>query len=221
MFLKNITTEDIKYFMMLLQFVTAIIGTVYYYKYKNTVLKIFLFILWYTALNDVLGYFYQDLTNASNNYFIYNFYQILRFCIVLYIYKFYVESVSYKKLIIGFISVYCLSVVINFFVEDFLSSYFLNTFIIGATFIATAVLLYLFEVLKSDKVLYVTESLIFWISFAHLVYFVPNIPFYIVRKYYSDSSTIPYIFMINYLLLLMYYLILILGFIWSKPETKE
>lgn len=221
MVLKNITTEDIKYLMMLLQFVTATIGTVYFYKYKNTALKYFLFLLWYTALNDVLGYFYQDITNASNNYFIYNFYQILRFCTVLYVFKSYVESPVYKKLILVFISIYCLSVVVNFFVEDFLNSYFLNTFIIGATFIAASALLYLFEVLKSDKVLYVTESLIFWVSFAHLVYFVPNVPFYIVRKYYSNSSSIPYIFMINYFLLLVYYFILILGFIWSKRETKE
>lgn len=221
MLLKNITTEDIKYFMMLLQFITAVIGTIYYYKYKNTVLKYFLYLLWYTSLNDVLGYFYQDITNAANNYFIYNFYQVLRFSIILFIYKSYVESIDYKKLIKVFIGAYCLSVVINFFVEDFFETYFVNTFIIGATLIATSVLFYLFEVLKSDKVLYVTESLIFWVSFAHLVYFVPNVPFYIVRKYYSDSSSIPYIFMINYFLLLVYYLILILGFIWSKPESKE
>lgn len=221
MLLKNITTEDIKYFMMLLQFITAVIGTIYYYKYKNSVLKYFLYLLWYTSLNDVLGYFYQDITNAANNYFIYNFYQVLRFSIILFIYKSYVESIDYKKLIKVFIGAYCLSVVINFFVEDFFETYFVNTFIIGATLIATSVLFYLFEVLKSDKVLYVTESLIFWISFAHLVYFVPNVPFYIVRKYYSDSSSIPYIFMINYFLLLVYYLILILGFIWSKPESKE
>ncbi|HKX86688.1 MAG TPA: hypothetical protein VJL37_08440 [Flavobacterium sp.] len=221
MLLKNITTEDIKYFMMLLQFITAVIGTIYYYKYKNSVLKYFLYLLWYTSLNDVLGYFYQDITNAANNYFIYNFYQVLRFSIILFIYKSYVESIDYKKLIKLFIGAYCLSVVINFFVEDFFETYFVNTFIIGATLIATSVLFYLFEVLKSDKVLYVTESLIFWVSFAHLVYFVPNVPFYIVRKYYSDSSSIPYIFMINYFLLLVYYLILILGFIWSKPESKE
>jgi hypothetical protein len=221
MLLKNITTEDIKYFMMLLQFITAVIGTIYYYKYKNSILKYFLYLLWYTSLNDVLGYFYQDITNAANNYFIYNFYQVLRFSIILFIYKSYVESIEYKKLIKVFIGAYCLSVVINFFVEDFFETYFVNTFIIGATLIATSVLFYLFEVLKSDKVLYVTESLIFWVSFAHLVYFVPNVPFYIVRKYYSDSSSIPYIFMINYFLLLVYYLILILGFIWSKPESKE
>lgn len=221
MLLKNITTEDIKYFMMLLQFITAVIGTIYYYKYKNSVLKYFLYLLWYTSLNDVLGYFYQDITNAANNYFIYNFYQVLRFSIILFIYKSYVESIDYKKLIKVFIGAYCLSVVINFFVEDFFETYFVNTFIIGATLIATSVLFYLFEVLKSDKVLYVTESLIFWVSFAHLVYFVPNVPFYIVRKYYSDSSSIPYIFMINYFLLLVYYLILILGFIWSKPESQE
>lgn len=219
--LKNITTEDIKYLIIILQFITAIVGSIYYYKFKNTVLKYFLFLLWYTSLNDTIGLLYQSINNASSNYFIYNIYQIIRFIVILFIYKIYVESKFSKKIITAFIITYCLSVVINFFVESFWNDYFLNTFIIGSSCIAISVLLFMFEILRSEKVLYISESLIFWISSAYLIYFVPNIPFYIVRKYYSDSSTVPYIFIVNYFLLLAYYLIHIIGFIWSKPETKE
>ncbi len=219
--LKNITTEDIKYLIIVLQFITAIIGSIYYYKFKNTVLKYFLVLLWYTSINDVFGLLYQSYNNASSNYFIYNIYQIIRFIIILFIYKVYIESRISKKIISFFIIAYCLSVVINFFVESFWDEYFLNTFIIGATFIAISVLLFMFEILRTEKVLYISESLIFWISSAYLIYFVPNIPFYIVRKYYSDSNTVPYIFIVNYFLLLSYYIIHIIGFIWSKPETKE
>ncbi|SHI66338.1 hypothetical protein SAMN05444363_1175 [Flavobacterium terrae] len=219
--LKNITTEDIKYLIIILQFITAIIGSIYYYKFKNTVLKYFLLLLWYTSVNDIFGLLYQSYNNASSNYFIYNIYQIIRFITILFIYKVYIESKISKKIISFFIIAYCLSVVINFFVESFWDEYFLNTFIIGATFIAISVLLFMFEILRSEKVLYISESLIFWISSAYLIYFVPNIPFYIVRKYYSDSNTVPYIFIVNYFLLLSYYIIHIIGFIWSKPETKE
>lgn len=218
---KNITTEDIKYLIILLQFISAIIGTFYYYKFKKTVLKYFLILLWYTSLNDVFGLLYQSLNNVSNNYFIYNIYQIIRFNIILYVYKVYVEHKFYKRIISFFIIIYSFSVVINLFIEDFFDNYYLNTFIIGATFIAISVLLFMFEILKSEKILYITESLIFWISSAYLIYFVPNIPFYIVRKYYADSNSIPYIFIVNYFLLLAYYFIHIIGFIWSKPETKE
>lgn len=219
--LKNITTEDIKYLIIILQFITAIIGSIYYYKFKNTVLKYFLLLLWYTSINDIFGLLYQSYNNASSNYFIYNIYQIIRFITILFIYKVYIESKISKKIISFFIIAYCISVVINFFVESFWDEYFLNTFIIGATFIAISVLLFMFEILRSEKVLYISESLIFWISSAYLIYFVPNIPFYIVRKYYSDSNTVPYIFIVNYFLLLSYYIIHIIGFIWSKPETKE
>lgn len=219
--LKNITTEDIKYLIIILQFITAIIGSIYYYKFKHTVLKYFLLLLWYTSVNDIFGLLYQSYNNASSNYFIYNIYQIIRFITILFIYKVYIESKISKKIISFFIIAYCLSVVINFFVESFWDEYFLNTFIIGATFIAISVLLFMFEILRSEKVLYISESLIFWISSAYLIYFVPNIPFYIVRKYYSDSNTVPYIFIVNYFLLLSYYIIHIIGFIWSKPETKE
>ncbi len=219
--LKNITTEDIKYLIIILQYITAIIGSIYYYKFKKTVLKYFLFLLWYTSINDTIGLLYQSFNNVTSNYFIYNIYQIIRFIVILFIYKIYIESTFSKKIITAFIFIYCLSVVINFFIESFWNDYFLNTFIIGSSCIAISVLLFMFEILRSEKVLYISESLIFWISSAYLIYFVPNIPFYIVRKYYSDSNTIPYIFIVNYFLLLAYYLIHIIGFIWSKPETKE
>ena len=112
--LKNITTEDIKYLIIILQFISAIIGTFYFYKFKKTALKYFLILLWYTSINDVFGLLYQSLNHVSNNYFIYNIYQIIRFNTILYVYKVYVEHALYKKIIRFFMITYSFSVVINF-----------------------------------------------------------------------------------------------------------
>lgn len=213
--------ENIKYILIALQFVTAIVGTFYYYKFKNSILKYILYFLWYTSINDVLGVCIQLFFEAPNNFYIYNIYQFIRFVFLLFVYRSCVKNIVSIKIISLLIGCYVSSYIINFFIESFWNDYFINTFIIGATFITITVFLYLFEVLRSNKILYISESLLFWLSFANLIYFVPNIPFYIIRKYYSTSSTIPYIFMVNYFLILAHYTILILGFIWSKPKIKR
>lgn len=214
--------ENIKYILIAFQFVTAIVGTFYYYyKSKSSLLKYILYFLWYTCFNDVLGLSIQIFFEAPSNFYLYNIYQFIRFVLLLYIYRSCVKKIVYIKIISVLIGCYISCYIINFFIESFWDDYFINTFIIGASFLTIAIFLYLFEVLHSNKILYISESLLFWLSFANLIYFVPNIPFYIIRKYYSTSSTIPYIFMVNYFLILAHYTILILGFIWSKPKIKQ
>lgn len=215
------STENIRFFLILLEFFVALFGTFFFRKYSKSPLKILLFILWYTLLNDVLGLIMQYTFKMSNNFVIYNFYQIVRFSALLWIYSQYVRNINNYKIVSFFKYFYIFSFIINFYFEDFCKSYFLNTFIIGASLITITIIIYLFEILRSDKILFITKSLLFWVSFAHLIYFVPNVPFYIVRKYYSNSNTIPFIFIINYFLLLSYNCILISGFIWSKAESKE
>lgn len=213
--------ENIKYFLLLFQCITAVIGTIYYYKYNNSCLKYYLYLLWYTCINDCIGLSFQYLFDAPNNFSIYNIYQFIRIITLLIIYYRFVENIRNSIIIQLFILLYIVAILVNGFVENFWEDYFINTFIIGASFITITIFIYLFEVLKSNKILYISESLLFWISFANLIYFVPNIPFYIIRKYYSESNTIPYIFMVNYFLIFIHYSILILGFTWSKPKIKQ
>lgn len=215
------TTENFRFFLFALEFIVALFATYNYKKFSKTPLKILLFLIWYTFINDLIGFTLQYAFKVSHNFVLYNFYQVIRFLCIFWLFSQYVKNIKNYKLIFGFIFLYLFSFIVNFYFENFCDSYYLNTFIIGASLITISIIIYLFEILKSDKVLFVSDSLIFWVSFAHLIYFVPNIPFYIVRKYYSDSATIPYIFMINYFLLLTFNFILISGLIWSKPETKE
>ncbi len=215
------STENIRFFLILLEFFVALFGTFFFHKFSKSPLKILLFILWYTFVNDILGIVMQYVFKTNTNFIIYNFYQVIRFSALLWIYSQYVRNINNYKVITFFQYFYLFAFLTNFYFEDFCESYFLNTFIIGASLITIAIIIYLFEILRSDKILFITKSLIFWVSFAHLIYFVPNVPFYIVRKYYSDSNTIPFIFIINYFLLLIYNSILISGFIWSKTESKE
>ena len=78
--IKNIPIADLKEFFTYFQIVTAIAGSMYYYKYKDTYLKYFLFLLWYIVLNDFTAKFYSKnisiYVNFFNFIFIIFYYQI-------------------------------------------------------------------------------------------------------------------------------------------------
>lgn len=219
--LKNISIEEFKTAITFLQVMTAIIGTFYYYKYNNSSLKYFLILLWYTVFNDYFAVLYLRYVDDSSNVVLYNVYQIIRFCITFLIYRMAIESRRSKEIITAFILLYLSSVVVNSCYEIFLQDYFVITFIIGAIFIVISISLYFSEILNSNKIIYINKLLLFWISVALLVYFVPSIPFYVVRKYYINSPTIPYIYFLNYFLVFVINLIFIAGFIWSEKEQKD
>ena len=87
--------------------------------------------------------------------------------------------------------------------------------------IVTSIILYFSEILNSDKIIRINKMLMFWISIGLLISLLPDIPFDVIRKYYAKSPTIPYIYVVSYLLFITYNLLLISGFIWSEKQQKH
>ncbi len=218
--IKNIDTLLIRDFLVNFQVVFAIIATIFYYKYKNSHLKYLVFIIWYSTLNEYFGLFYTNYINPNNSV-VFNIHQIIEFSFYLILYKNIISSKTNKLIINCFIILYYLSVFANCFIESFLYNYFSNNFIIGAFFIVVSIVMYLIEILNSEKIIYINKSLLFWVSVANLIYYVPSVPFQVVTKYYVNSPTIPYIYLINYLLSFIVFIILTIGFVWSNKVQKD
>ena len=51
------TIDSILQLVKYSELIAAIIGTIYFSKYKNTSLKYFLFLLWYITLTEFLGWY--------------------------------------------------------------------------------------------------------------------------------------------------------------------
>lgn len=219
MFKEILSSENVTLCLLVLQFVSAIIGSIYFYKYRNTFLKFFLVILWYTAINDFVSSYFVRLFNG-NNVILYNIYQILVFSYILLLYKSSLSKWKNKRWINPFVFLYLFSVVIMSFFISFRFDYFIIPFIVGAVFIIVSVILYFSELLNSDRIIDINTTLMFWISMAMLIYYVPSIPFYVVRNYYVQSSTIPIVYYLNYFLIFVVNILYIAGFIWSGKEQK-
>jgi len=219
--IKNIPLADLKDFFTYFQIVTAIAGSLCYYKYKDTYLKYFLFLLWYIVINDFTAKYYSRNISVYNVFF-YNIFQVVSFTFYTLLFKNAIKSLKNRKTISILLAFYYLCYLINLiFVDDFFKDYFSNTYIIGAAVVITSILIYFYEILNSDKIIHVNKMMVFWISIGLLLMYLPNIPFNVIRNYYKTSPTIPYIYMVNFLLVFIYNIIIISGFIWSSKEQRD
>ncbi len=201
-----------------LEVVTAIVGTIYYHKYKNApVLKYFIFLLWYVVCNEFIG-LYIRLYGSGYNALIINIYNLINFSYILFLFKNYLNSAKGKKLVLILCILYLISFIINGFYENYLIDFQSIPYIIAAFFVVITILLYFREILNSEKVLHAKKNLLFWIGVGLLLYFVGNIPFRIIRNYYeylSDASTL---FLVNFTLAVIMNVCFIIGFIWSDKK---
>lgn len=216
----NITINDIKYSGLILEIITAIVATIYYPKYKNSFTKYLLPFLWYVAINDIVAGIYSVKVSIYNAPF-FNVFQIIFTVYYLSLYKSVVVSLKFKKFISYFILIYLFSFVIATIVDDFFRFHLSLSYITGSILIVTSIILYFSEILNSDKIIRINKMLMFWISIGLLISLLPDIPFDVVRRYYEKSPTIPYIYVVTFLLVITYNLLLISGFIWSEKEQKH
>jgi len=198
--LKLLSPEFCLEFMLWFQLVTALVGTYYFYKYKNnSVLKYFLVLIYYMAINEFAARYYSLNFNFHNSFF-FNIAQIFEFSFFLVLYQKTLTKNIYKKILFVFLVLYYLSILFFCVVDNFIEDFFGISYVIGSFFTSIGIIFYLAEILNSDRVFHLFRSLLFWISIGMLMYYVPSIPFWIVRKYFESSSIIPSIFYLNYFL---------------------
>ncbi len=204
----------------ILAYTSAITGTVFFYKYKHTFLKYFLVLLWYVALNEILGHFLYKYSILRNNSIIYNIYHIINFSFLFILFRTYVKENTHKKWIKLFLITYILSFSIAAFFVDYSISIQVIPFIIGAVFIIISILFYFLEILNTNKVLYVSNNLLFWISVGLFLYFVGKIPMRIILNYSYEEEYFNAIIVARSVLSIVMNLCFIIGFIWSQKDKQ-
>lgn len=219
----SIIRHSIKYFELL----SAIIGTIYFYKYKQTSLKYFLYLLWYITLTEFTAnyaskhnilLFFHENGRHSNTWF-YNLLRFITFSTLFYIYFNYLSTKKYKEWIKIFAFTYILVSIINWlFIQNFPLENSEIPRIIGSLFLISTIIFYFIELLKSEKILAFHRLLLFWISVGLLLFYTGTIPFVLKYNGYILIPGIHKLFLIIYVLAIIMYSIFTFGFIWSKKE---
>ena len=213
----DITYESLKGSIKYVELLTAIIGTIYFYKYKHTCLKYFLYILWYLVVNEFLGLLIRK-SGIVYNLIIYNIYHLINFSFLFILFRTYVNKDTHKKYIKYFLIIYIISFFVNMFFQNYITQLITIPFIIGAFFLILSIVFYFTEILNTDKVLYVNKNLFFWISIGLLLYHFGKIPTRIMRNYYDEVPNFESIFIAESSLSIIMNICFIIGFIWSEKD---
>ena len=201
------------------ELITAIIGTIYFYKYKHTCLKYFLLILWYVVINEFLGFFLKK-AGFTYNVIIYNIYHLINFSFLFILYKTYIKNSIHKKYIKYFLVIYIISFFGNMFYQNYFTQAQTIPFIIGAVFLIISIVFYFSEILNTDKVLYINKNLFFWISIGLFLYHIGKIPTRIIRNYYNEIPNFKSISITESSLSIIMCICFIIGFIWSEKDKQ-
>jgi hypothetical protein len=215
----SFTTKDLTLYV---EIIAAIIGSIYFYKYKNSYLKYFLVFLWYIVFNEIYGKYIADVLDG-NNFGLYNIYMVINLLFLLSIYWNKLKKSSNKKLIVLFAISFITVCIVNYPFQDYTIDFAALPFIVGSSLLIFAIILYFIEILNSEKVLYTTRDLLFWISFGILLFNVGAIPCIVARTYYFETFHLNFGFLNTLYLSLIFILNIcyIIGFICSHKIIKK
>ena len=207
--------SSIKYIELLV----AIIGTLYFYKYKHEFLKYFLIILWYTAFNEFFGFLLGRM-GFSTNYIIYNIFHFINFSFLFLLFNSCLKIKSHKKWTKLFLAIYVLSFFINMFFQNYLYQIQTIPYLIASVFLITSIVFYFSEILNTNEVLFIKTNLMFWISVGYLLYLAGNIPIRVVRNYLFELVDLQNVLEISSILSIVMNFCFILGFIWGEKDKR-
>lgn len=223
----SIIRESVKYF----ELISAVVGTIYFYKYRHTSLKYFLFLLWYITLTEFLGSIsinneilvVFDKNGVKYNYWMFNLLYFILFNTVYMTYLQFIAHPKQKTFIKFFMVFYIIISIINWtFIQNFLYEMSEIPFVIGSILLIIIIIFYFIQLLKSNKIIAFHKDLLFWISVGLLIFHSGTIPFSIKYNGYALLPKIHNLFLIIYILSICMYILFTFGFIFSnKIENKN
>jgi hypothetical protein len=201
---------------------SAIVSSIYFYKYKKTYLSIICPFLWYTALNEiVVGRVLNHLKHIS---VFYNIHQIILFSVIFWIiYKNLKDSKCLQILKILFGS-YAIIQIIDLFTKNIITDYLTLSYFTGGIISIIGIMLFAIELLRSKNIKPIRKDLVVWFLIANLIFWIGYLPIYIIfDNYYETIGSELYnsLKKIQFSFIILLNLIYILGFIYTEKRSPN
>ncbi len=197
-----------------LELLSLLVGVFILLKHRDSIINLlFLYLILNVGTETLFIFFYH----LDNNIKFYNALSFVNYTIFFILFYKSLDIVRNKKIVVAGAVAYYFSFFIsinnynNFWIE---ATSLAN--IIGTVILAIFIVLYYFEVLFSEKVLYIKRDVFFWFTVGALLYYTGNIPFELMHNYNLESYTS--IYYINYFLCIVYYSCFILGFLLHRSR---
>lgn len=201
---------------------SAIISSIYFYKYKKTYLAIICPFLWYTALNEILvGRLLNHLKHIS---VFYNIHQIILFSLIFWVIYKNLKNSKYLQILKILFWSYALIQVIDILTKNIITDYLTLSYFIGGITSIIGIMLYAIELLRSKNIKPIRKDLAVWFLIANLIFWIGYLPIYIIFDNYYETigeelSTSLRKIQFSFIILLN--IIYILGFIYTDKRPSK
>lgn len=201
---------SLSYIPNLLQLFVAVLSVFLFFKNKNKYTLYLMLLLWTTVVVEGLGkYFYEKKIDSRG---VYHIYSLFEFNLISLVYLSVFKEKIQRFVVTFLMIVYSLL----FFISYLLIEIQLFLVPIGAFFIAIILIIYLSELLKSDKILNYKNEPLFWVTIGFLIFYLPSIPFFTMQKFMQGRG----LFFIIYILVAVMNLFIAYGLLCSKEKTS-
>lgn len=211
---------DLRLYTVFLALLSGMFGIIYWYKLPNNKAKFFVLSIWLSALTELVGIFYTQITGQVN-YMVFNIYMFIILPYYILFLKSILRQPKNKQVANVCFALFVVSVFLNLlFLQDVVEEVCFNNFAIGVVMILMLSCLYLVELFNSNLILSIKDTIFFWFVLGILLFYVPFLPFMLsLRWFLSGIHETTYSLVIFFLNVLMN-TSFIFGFIWSKKRYQ-
>lgn len=221
-------------------FLAAIAGSIYLAKVKKVprINRIFVWFLWLTLFVDLSGFYsligyYTDYryfgfvkgTKYLQNYWLYNIFKTVAFVFYFYFFILQLNSPRIRKIMIWITWIFFVSAWANyFFFTDIFLGYSSFTAIGGTFILLLCIALYLFQIIRSDKIVDFYREFPFYVAIGALLWHLTITPLFIYNKYGIMHSSADFVQMYLRILTIMNFImygLFAIGFITVTTSRKK
>ena len=223
----------------ILELFAALAGTYFLKKNQRTLVlnKHLVLLLWYTIVNEIVSMYAPVAYFTSYKYFgfiedtvfydnvwLFNIYSIINYSFLIYYFGSLLSSIKIKKILMILILFFIIiSVTILIFSDVFFKSDSIFTSVIGSLLLLISIILFYFELLKSNKVLVLKKYLPVYISVGLVFFHLCVTPIQIYSNFFKSENELYVIFRTNILLIanIFMYTTFIIGFLVCSKKEEE
>jgi len=211
------------YFILTLEFLAAVSGTVYFFKSHEKKLAPIIILLWYTVINEPLALYY-NINTGNDNIIFYNIYELISFSILFYVFHNHIISALRRRIIVVFFSLFIIAETVNIIYLDFnIFKNLVYSHLAGCILIALSILYYGIDLLYIKNINRLEKNPLVWISIAYMIFFVSYPVLQFTHLFVGDEASNSFNKTLNiahFIIVALMYLLIIIGFLWNKEKFK-
>ncbi len=195
-------------FPHLTQLSVAVLVTWFYKKTKTKFVFYLMTLLWIIVVVEGIGIYCKIIKKEAG--LVYHVYSFFEYNLIALMYL----SILKKKSSISIIKVMVLFFNVLYFLTYVNVDYQIYVTPVGSLFVSVYCVLYLIELLQSDKILNYKKEFPFWVTVGFLVFYLPSIPFFMLLKSMQNRG----LFFILSILVVFMNLLIAYGLLCSREE---